>query len=86
MLIYKKEIPLPVSLHTLLNIIFDLNKNISVGMSLLIRRNKNRTKKKPENVFSNLVRLCRFSGFIFAKLKPTFTVLYKPRKRENSVG
>ena len=68
MLIYKKEIPLPVSLHTLLNIIFDLNKNISVGMSLLIWRNKNRTKKKkPKIVISNLVRLCRICGFILAK-------------------
>ena len=75
MLIYKKEIPLPVSLHTLLNIIFDLNKNISVGMSLLIRRNKNRTKKKPKIVISNLVRLSRISSFIFAKWKSTFTVL-----------
>ena len=66
-MIYKKEIPFPVRLHTLLNISFYLDKKISVDMSLLIWRNKIRTKIQSKVVTFKFIRLRRDSDFILAK-------------------
>ena len=74
MLIYKNEIPLPLRLHTLLNIIFYFNKIFLSICRFWFGEIKTERKKKPKVAIFNLVRLCRISGFIFAKWKPTFTV------------